>query len=192
MNNDIFTIYENVSPPDNYNIDEVIQNYLNNPVDDYDTLQQSLYYPQSKPGFFPRTNFFNLPKAKESNTSTSSIVQTAKNYLGTKYRWGGSNPSTGFDCSGFINYIFKQNGYAVPRTVKGLEKAGKEISLSEVQPGDIITSNSKGSPSGKHVKLVTNVKDGQIYTIDARGRKYGVIEDTLTNTNNITSVRRLT
>jgi len=49
-----------------------------------------------------------------------------------------------------------------------MEQVGQEIELDKVQPGDIICQSSTG-PSGKHVRLVSKIENGQIYTIDARG-----------------------
>ena len=51
-----------------------------------------------------------------SSSNGSSIVATAKKYLGYKYTYGGSSPSTGFDCSGFTSYVFKQHGISLNRT----------------------------------------------------------------------------
>ena len=46
-------------------------------------------------------------KTPKYNTQYRGVVDTARSFLGTKYTWGGKNPNTGFDCSGFISYVFK-------------------------------------------------------------------------------------
>ena len=100
-------------------------------------------------------------------------------------------PSTGFDCSGLVQYVYKQNGINLPRTVKDLEKAGTEVpTLADVQIGDLICTPGSGQ-SGKHVKIVSRIEDGQIFTIEAKGKKDGIIETPLTNTSNITTIRRV-
>ena len=129
------------------------------------------------------------------NTSKNNIIQDvvdlARSYVGQKYVWGGKNPEKGFDCSGLISYVYKQNGIDIPATTAELFKIGKEVSLNNVQIGDIICTSGSGR-SGRHVKMVSNIdEDGQIYTIEAKGEKYGIIESPLTKTNNIISIRRI-
>ena len=65
------------------------------------------------------------------------IVSKAKEYMGTPYVYGGSTPS-GFDCSGFVYYVFRQCGYSVTRTATTQNGDGVQVSRSELQPGDIL------------------------------------------------------
>lgn len=67
---------------------------------------------------------------------SSQIIETAKKYLGVKYVYGGSSPSSGFDCSGFIQYVFKQYGIDLPRTAAGMYQAGTHTDHPE--PGDLV------------------------------------------------------
>lgn len=67
----------------------------------------------------------------------SSIVAEAMKYVGTPYAYGGSSPSTGFDCSGFVNYVFGQLGVSVPRTSGAFYSYTR---VSNPQPGDLIVS----------------------------------------------------
>ena len=120
-----------------------------------------------------------------------NVVDLARQFVGTKYQWGGMTPSTGFDCSGLVQYVYKQNGINLPRTVKDLEKAGTEVpTLADVQIGDLICTPGSGQ-SGKHIKIVSKIENGQIFTIEAKGKKYGIIETPLTDTSNITTIRRV-
>lgn len=120
-----------------------------------------------------------------------SVVDLARQFVGTKYQWGGTTPSTGFDCSGLVQYVYKQNGINLPRTVKDLEKVGTEVaSLEDVQIGDLICTPGSGQ-SGKHIKIVSKIENGQIFTIEAKGKKYGIIETPLADTSNITTIRRV-
>lgn len=76
--------------------------------------------------------------ANNNSAIASAIVADSYKYLGVKYVYGGSSPS-GFDCSGFTQYLFKQYGIALPRSAAGQLNAGQKIgSLAEAQPGDII------------------------------------------------------
>lgn len=137
----------------------------------------------------PSSNWSYSSPAQERQAQ--SIVNLARQFVGTKYQWGGMTPSTGFDCSGLVQYVYKQNGINLPRTVKDLEKAGTEVpTLADVQIGDLICTPGLGK-SGKHIKIVSRIEDGQIFTIEAKGKKAGIIETPLTNTSNITTIRRV-
>ena len=68
----------------------------------------------------------------------SEVVAYAKKFIGTKYTYGGSSPSTGFDCSGFTSYVFKHFGVSLPRTSGGQASVGTAVSRSNLQPGDLV------------------------------------------------------
>jgi cell wall-associated NlpC family hydrolase len=67
----------------------------------------------------------------------TAIVSTAMKLRGIPYRNGGSDPS-GFDCSGFVQWVFAQNGVRLPREVHEQYDAGEKIDVREVQPGDLL------------------------------------------------------
>ena len=81
-----------------------------------------------------------------------SLIATALSFRGTPYRNGGSDP-TGFDCSGFIQYVFAQVGLAVPREVHEQYKAGKKIDDDELKPGDLVFFHTI-SHGASHVGLL--------------------------------------
>ena len=68
----------------------------------------------------------------------SEVVAYAKQFIGTKYTYGGSSPSTGFDCSGFTSYVFKHFGVSLPRTSGGQASVGTAVSRSNLAPGDLV------------------------------------------------------
>ncbi|MGE4353780.1 MAG: NlpC/P60 family protein [Oscillospiraceae bacterium] len=70
-------------------------------------------------------------------TEGEKIVATAEQYIGTPYVWAGTSPK-GFDCSGFVYYVFQKNGYATNRTAASLFNNGTYVDRSQLQPGDII------------------------------------------------------
>ena len=77
-----------------------------------------------------------------SGTSSGSaaqqkLVSTAKNYLGVSYVYGGASPS-GFDCSGFVYYVYKLCGYSINRTASAQYSNGSYVSRTSLQPGDIV------------------------------------------------------
>ncbi len=71
------------------------------------------------------------------SASRSNVISIAARYVGTPYRYGGTTPS-GFDCSGYLQYVFKQVGVNLPRTSGAQASFGTRISRSEAQPGDLV------------------------------------------------------
>jgi cell wall-associated NlpC family hydrolase len=81
-----------------------------------------------------------------------AVAGTALSLRGSPYRDGGADPR-GFDCSGFVNYVFAQHGYAVPRSVGELFRTGREVSADVVQPGDLVFFDTLGA-GASHVGIV--------------------------------------
>lgn len=110
--------------------------------------------------------------SSSSSVTGAEIVAYAKKYLGYKYVYGGSSPSTGFDCSGFTTYVYKHFGYSLSRTSSGQASNGTAVSKSNLQQGDIICfSRSSGSTTIGHVGIY--IGDGK-FIHSANSRK-GVI-----------------
>ena len=95
-----------------------------------------------------RSDFLDLT---ESASDNSDIVATAKQYLGVRYVYGGASPS-GFDCSGFTMYIYKQYSYSLPHTATGQWQSGlgtRIWGISALQPGDLVFFNDPARNAGK-------------------------------------------
>jgi cell wall-associated NlpC family hydrolase len=64
--------------------------------------------------------------------------------IGVNYRYGGTNPSSGFDCSGLVQYVFQQvTGVTLPRTARELSRIGSEVALPDLAPGDLVFFNTR-------------------------------------------------
>ena len=130
-----------------------------------------------------RSDFLDLTASNTESTAGSSIVDTAKQYLGTRYVYGGSSPS-GFDCSGFTMYIYKQFGYSLPHTASGQWQSGigtRVYSISELQPGDLVLFNDPSRNAGKacsHVGIY--IGNGQ-HIHSSSSRSKGVVISDLTS-----------
>ncbi|QOD94790.1 C40 family peptidase [Chryseoglobus sp. 28M-23] len=74
------------------------------------------------------------------NFSLDQVVQVGLQYQGVPYRWGGSTPA-GFDCSGFVQYVYAQFGIALPHSVRGQAAMGTPISRADARAGDIVIFN---------------------------------------------------
>ena len=77
---------------------------------------------------------------KASATSAARVLPTAERYLGVRYRWGGTSPKTGFDCSGFVQYVFAKHGTRLPRTSREQAALGQRVRpvWSALRPGDLV------------------------------------------------------
>jgi peptidoglycan hydrolase-like protein with peptidoglycan-binding domain len=74
----------------------------------------------------------------------AAIVGFAQQYVGYAYSWGGASPSTGFDCSGFVQYVFAHFGIDLPRTSYAQYDVGTRISLDQLEPGDLVFFSTDG------------------------------------------------
>lgn len=76
-------------------------------------------------------------KATTQTSKASAIIATAKQYIGVKYVYGGTTPS-GFDCSGFVQYVFAKHGINLPRVSRDQYKIGTSVSFSNLKAGDLV------------------------------------------------------
>lgn len=129
--------------------------------------------PVTKPAAVAATDGFADVLAKaglKGGDATESLgekaITVAKKYLGIDYRWGGTDPRTGLDCSGLTRLVFGQLGVSLPRTSTAQSHAGtKVVSLAQAQPGDLVFF---GSPV-HHVGIY--VGDGKMLDAPRTGKK---------------------
>ncbi|MBQ7113804.1 MAG: C40 family peptidase [Clostridia bacterium] len=98
----------------------------------------------------------------------NSILDTAKQYLGLPYKTAGTSPETGFDCSGFTQYVFKRAGITIPRVSRDQAKAGMAVPYSQMRPGDLVCFNSPVSHVGIYIgggKFIHSPKPGDVIKI---------------------------
>ena len=110
------------------------------------------------------------------------IVSTARTQIGKPYRFGSSDPARGFDCSGLINWVYRQYGISTPRSTPDLQKIGIHVPPNQLKPGDIvITRNrrSRDSPHGLHAGIYA----GNGMMIHAPGRRRHVVSVKMTHFN---------
>jgi len=88
--------------------------------------------------------------------------------FGTPYRWGGTSPATGFDCSGFTSFVWRAGGKSLPRTSRAQYSATQRISAAQLQPGDLVFY---GSPI-HHVSVY--IGGGQVMHSPRTGKTAGV------------------
>lgn len=81
-----------------------------------------------------------------------SLTGTALSLRGTPYRNGGIDPKTGFDCSGFTQYVFSQHGLSLPREVRDQYRSGKDVRPEELVAGDLLFFSTT-APGATHVGI---------------------------------------
>lgn len=99
--------------------------------------------------------------------STSPVVLTALSFVGVPYRNGGADPR-GFDCSGFVQYVFGRHGISTPRSVEDLFDTGKRVSSRDIRPGDLLFFRTNGR-GASHVGIATG-RDAFVHAPSERGR----------------------
>lgn len=111
------------------------------PYENRDSAKSPLFFRGGKSTGTPVS-----PSVLKGNVSTSAqkIIATGKKYIGVPYVWGGSTPN-GFDCSGFVQYVFRQHGISLPRTSAQQYTVGTAVSKSALIPGDLVFFNTSGS-----------------------------------------------
>ncbi len=128
-------------------------------------------------------------KKETTSSKTSELVALAKQYLGSRYVYGGTTPS-GFDCSGFVMYVYKQFGVSLPHSSSAQSKKGTKVEKANLQQGDIVFFSDYKTHKGiGHCGIYI----GNNQFIHASTEKTGVITSSLNSgsykTRYVTAVR---
>jgi cell wall-associated NlpC family hydrolase len=120
-----------------------------------------------------QTNSQRSPSRLQNNNVRSRVLKTAKQQLHKKYRWGGSTPRRGFDCSGLVQYAYKSVNIKLPRTAAQQYRSTKRISMSRLKMGDLIFFNTRRSRSRvNHVGIYLG--GGNFIHAPRRGKRVSV------------------
>ncbi len=128
------------------------------------------------------------PKSYASSSELGqAVVEEARKYLGTKYAYGEESPGKGFDCSGFVWYVFRQCGINTQRTAQSIyNNDGEAVSTDDLQVGDLVFFGSSTSKIG-HVGIY--IGDNQY--IHASSTKKNVCISTIVGKDNFVAARRI-
>lgn len=103
-----------------------------------------------------------------ASDKASRLVEEAKKWIGSPYVWGASRPGA-FDCSGFIQYIYKQNGINLPRVSYQQMAAGRKVDKNDLQVGDLLGWDYSGrNPGADHIAMY--IGNGQIIHTNTPGK----------------------
>lgn len=106
----------------------------------------------------------------------TELILFAKTLIGTPYLYASVNPRHGFDCSGFITYVFNHFQISVPRSSKDFSVVGMEVDVRESLPGDLILFSGT-NPEDKsigHMGIITENRDTVKFIHSTSGKAYGV------------------
>nr|WP_294873509.1 C40 family peptidase [uncultured Pedobacter sp.] len=116
-------------------------------------------------------------KKSAITTSPNRLLEFARSMLGIRYRSASSSPSKGFDCSGFVNYVFSNFGFKVPRSSREFATSGEAKRLEDAKIGDVIlfTGTNSRSRTPGHVGIIYSIDGDEIKFIhSSSGKKRGV------------------
>ncbi len=117
------------------------------------------------------------PAASSEDRLRREIVQYALQLRGTPYRYAGKEPSTGFDCSGFTSYVFRQFNLAVSPASALQAREGKPVPLRYARPGDIIVFG-RNARDIQHVALVVENRSEGIVVVHSTNTR-GVVSENI-------------
>lgn len=118
---------------------------------------------ETLPGGYPANTFTAQPVVRDS-TLQEKIVAFAKTQIGVQYKYCSMDPKMGFDCSGFVNYVFDHFHVKVPRSSVEFTHEGEDVALGNARPGDLIlfTGTAKDARSVGHIGIITANDNGNI------------------------------
>lgn len=98
---------------------------------------------------------------ERASASAAEVLDTGDDYVGTRYTYGGESPRAGFDCSGFVQYVFARHGVELPRTSREQGGTGERLpkGLAALRPGDLMLFSSTG---GRIDHVAIYAGDGRI------------------------------
>ena len=84
------------------------------------------------------------------------VIAYAYNFIGTPYSWGGTSPTTGFDCSGFTQYVYRHFGISIGRSTTDQINYGMQVSKNNLQPGDLVFFGINNNPQHTGIYVGNN------------------------------------
>jgi len=99
----------------------------------------------------------------------AAVANLAHEYVGSRYRWGGTSPA-GFDCTGFVQFVYRQFGLNLPHNEAGQLASGQRVSADELEPGDVLVFANTYRRGLSHVGIY--VGEGQF--VHAADERHGV------------------
>jgi cell wall-associated NlpC family hydrolase len=129
----------------------------------------------------PSASLDSMPAAAPVRPGVDDLLFKALSLVGTRYRPGGSTPETGFDCSGYVCYLFREVfSMSLPRTSDAMGQKGQQIARSALQPGDLVFFNTMRRPF-THVgiymgddRFIHSPSSGGLVRVESMNERYWV------------------
>ena len=117
----------------------------------------------------PQDSALAISQKKGSKYLRNELVKTARTFIGVPYRWGGTDPVNGFDCSGLVQAVYQMNGLDLPRVSRDQFRAGNSIHKRQLEKGDLVFFATSGGRRVSHVGIY--VGGGKFIHAPGRGQK---------------------
>ena len=167
----------------NDDIDKIISNKISATGEDQFVTAQEVVKPAENAACY-----YTLTSVKSgvpNGELRTSIVQFASQFIGNPYVWGGTSLTNGADCSGFVQSIYAQYGYTLPRVAEDQAQYGTKIPVEEAQPGDLIFY----ARNGYIYHVIMYAGNGE--TVEAQSSRTGIVHGTVNMNNAVWAVRIL-
>ncbi|WP_346237925.1 C40 family peptidase [Niabella insulamsoli] len=124
-----------------------------------------------------------FPAENDSSINVMAVVDFAETLLGVPYLYASSDPAKGFDCSGFITYVFNHFGYQVPRSSVDFTDKGRQVAPANAKRGDLIlfTGTDSASLIVGHMGIITDNTDSLRFIHSSSGKANGVTISSMTS-----------
>ena len=125
---------------------------------------------------------YEQPKEKKKRNKSSKnkeakkIIDYASKFKGVRYKYAGNTPK-GFDCSGYVQYVFRNFDYILPRSSTDQSKIGKNINKKDLEPGDLVFFKGTKSSKVGHVGIVVEIYNDNSFKFIHVSSNRGVVED---------------
>ncbi|MBB4080187.1 cell wall-associated NlpC family hydrolase [Lewinella aquimaris] len=106
------------------------------------------------------------------------LITEAERFIGVRYKYGGNNPREGFDCSGFVKYLYNDQGLDIHRVSRDQARQGTQINASAAKPGDLVFYRRGANQPVFHVSMVVATGPGEIWVIHPTSSR-GVIRENI-------------
>ena len=114
--------------------------------------------------------------ASQAGNAVTSLISGALDLIGIRYRRGGTSPDTGFDCSGFVDHVYRETlGLILPHSAREIAKSGEKVAKNDLQPGDLVFFNTMrrtfshvGIYLGEHLFVHAPASGGEVRVEDMR------------------------
>ena len=124
-----------------------------------------------------------VPRNKETASGPNAVVRNslvnkAEAYLGVRYKYGGNTPKEGFDCSGFVKYLYNGEGLSIQRVSRDQAREGRPIDPATAKAGDLVFFRRGANQPVFHVSMIVAAAPGELWVIHPTSSR-GVIRENI-------------